>query len=59
MDTGEIPIVEVEVVAVAESVTATEGSDALEFIVRVAVSVPTTVGANVTDRLALAPAASV
>ena len=59
MDTGEIPIVEVEVVAVAESVTATEGSDALEFIVRVAVSVPATVGANVTHRLALVPAASV
>jgi len=59
MDTGEIAIVEVAVVAVAESAIATEGSDAFEFIVRVAVSVPATVGANVTDRLALAPAASV
>jgi hypothetical protein len=58
IDAGEIPIVEVEVVAVPVSVTATEGSDALELIMRVAVSVPATVGANFTDRVALAPAAS-
>lgn len=59
IDTGEIPIVDVELVAVAESVTATEGSDALELIVRIAVSDPATVGANITDKVALAPAASV
>lgn len=59
IDTGEIPTVEVEVVAVPESVTAAEGSDALEVIMRVALSVPAAVGANVTDRVALAPAASV
>ena len=49
----------VEVVAVPESVTAMDGSEALELMLRVAVSVPATVGANFTNKLALAPAASV
>lgn len=59
IDTGEMPIVKVEVVAVPDNVTATEGSEALELIVRVAVSVPATVGANITERVALAPEARV
>ena len=59
IDAGERLIVEVEVVAVPDNVTATEGSEALELIVRVAASVPATVGANITERVALAPDASV
>ena len=42
-----------------ESATPTDGSDALEFRVRVPTVVPATVGENTTDKLALAPAGRV
>jgi len=44
---------------VPDRVTATEGSDAFELRLRVPVAVPAAVGANTTDKLALAPEASV
>ena len=47
------------VVAVPDRATGTEGLDASELRVRVAAAAPVTVGANTTDKLALAPAARV
>jgi len=58
MDPGVTPSV-FEVVAAPERETATEGSDAFELMVRVALSVPATVGTNFTDKFALPPAGRV
>jgi hypothetical protein len=44
---------------VPDRATANDGSDAFELSVRVPVAVPATMGANTTDKLALAPAARV
>ena len=59
IETGVSASVPVAVVAVPDRATATEGSDASELRARVAEAVPATVGANTTDKLALAPAARV
>ena len=59
MDPGVTPSVPLEVVALPVRDTATEGSEAFERRVTVAVSVPAAVGAKVTDRLAPPPAARV
>jgi hypothetical protein len=59
IDAGVTPSVLVEVIAVPERETATEGLDPFELMVRVAPSVPATVGENFTDKFALLPAATV
>lgn len=59
MDPGVTARVPLEVVALPERDTETEGSEASEPRVTVAVSVPATVGVKVTDKLALLPGARV
>jgi len=59
MDPGVTPSVPVEFVAVPERETATEGLDAVELMVRMALSLPATAGANLTDKFALTPAGRV
>lgn len=59
MDPGATPSVPLEVVAVPVRDTAIEGSEAFEAKVRVAVLVPATAGAKVTDKVALLPAVRV
>ena len=59
MDPGVTPSVPLEVVALPVRDTATEGLEASELSVTLAVSVPAAVGAKITDRLALPPADSV
>ena len=59
IDPGVNPSVPLEVVALPVRDTATEGLEASELSVTLAVSVPAAVGAKITDRLALPPAASV
>jgi hypothetical protein len=59
IETGVTPTVPLEVVAVPDRDTETDESDAVELIESVAVSVPVVLGVNVTDKLALAPAARV
>jgi len=57
MEPGVTPNVPLDVVPLPVRGTATEGSDALELRERVALAVPVVDGANVTERLVLAPAA--
>ena len=59
MDPGVNPSVPVAVVPVPDRATTTEGLDAFELRVRVALFVPAMVGANFTDKLALPPAGKV
>jgi hypothetical protein len=59
MDPGVTPSVPLEFVALPVRYTATEGSEALEARVRVALSVPAAVGAKVIHRPALLSAARV
>ena len=59
MEPGLTPRVPFVVVPEPVSETETVGSEASEVIVRVPVLVPEAAGENVTDKLALAPAANV
>jgi hypothetical protein len=59
MDPGVSASVPVEFIAVPERETATEGSGAVELMVRIALSLPSTMGANLTERFALTPAGRV
>jgi hypothetical protein len=58
MEPGVTPSVPLVVVAVPLSETATDGSDALEVMARLAMSVPELVGENFIVRFVLEPAAN-